>query len=160
METTVEFGYNTALGDFSYAATNMGTKYNFNVGGNVLGIFSTDNKKYLLSQVTSSFGDNCMAGTVDAREVAFDPENSDMLLSNNEVSEESMAISRLLSTEEVKKELALGAKIEDTSMFSRLAKMGLDLQRMDIDLPEKISVCGIEKEIFAKYKDMSFGKER
>ena len=160
MNSIVEFGYNTDLGDFSYAVTNMGTKYNFNVGGEVLGIFSANDKNYLISQVTSSFGNNCMAGTVDAREIAFNPENNDVLFSNNEVSEESMAISRLLSMEEVKKELALGVKVEETAVFPRLAKMGLDLQRVNIDLPEKISVCGIEKEKFAKYKDMSFGRER
>ena len=160
METTVEFGYNTDLEDFSYATTNIGTKYNFNVEGNVLGIFNSNDKNYLLSQITSSFGNNCMVGTVDAREIAFNPENTNVLFSNNEVSEESMTISRLLSTEEVKKELALGTKIENTTIFQRLAKLGLNLQRVNVDLPEKISACGIEKESFAKYKDVSFGRER
>ena len=98
--TIAEFGFNTDLEHGDYTAwENMGTKYNFNIGGNVLGVFTNNDQCFLLSQVTSSFGDNCMVGTIDAREVAIESEenSSYILLSNNEPSKECMTISRMLS---------------------------------------------------------------
>ncbi len=162
METIVEFGYNKSLSDNYTGWEAMGTKYNFNVSGRLLGLYSANDKKYLLSEVTSSFGDNCMAGTIDAREVAFESKEnaSYILLSNNEISEECMTISRFLSTKEVKDELALGTPIEDTNAFQRLSRLGLPLHKEDVDFEEKVTVCGIEPTKFERYQNMQLGKIR
>ena len=162
-KTTVKFGYNNDLEHDSYAAwENMGTKYNFNIEGNALGIFSNNNHNYLLSQVTSSYGDNCMVGTIDAREVTIEsPENSSyILLSNNEPSIESMTISRILSTAKTKQELATGMSIEQTTAFQTLEKLGITLVKQDFELSNNVTVCGIENEHFKSFQEKYIGSSK
>ena len=46
--TIAEFVFNTDLEHDSYTAwESMGTKYNFNISGNVLGVFSNSNQCFL-----------------------------------------------------------------------------------------------------------------
>ena len=139
-DKVVEFGYNTEKSNFGYTAWEfMGTKYNFNIEGRFLGVFSNDDKNYLLSEITRSYGDDCMVGTVDAREIAIESENNSsyILVSNNELSAECMNISRMLSSKRTKEELALGESIEKTTDFQKLAKLGIDLEKRDIQLDDK-----------------------
>ena len=159
----VSFGYNTEQSDFGFTAWEcMGTKYNFNVEGNALGIFSSNNHNYLLSQVTRSFGDDCMVGTIDTREVTIEsPENASyILLSNNEPSVESMTISRYLSTTKTKQELATGMSIEQTTAFQELAKLGIELVKQDFELSEEVTVCGIENEHFRSFQEKYIGRAK
>lgn len=153
--TIAEFGYNTDLDNDVIAWQNMGSKYNFNLGGKVLGVFSGGNQDFLLSQVTSSFGDNCMVGTIDAREVAI---LGDILVSNNEPSEVCMTIARMLSGKDTKEELSAGKSIEQTKGFETLAKSGIVLERQNIQLGEKVSVCGVETAKFENFKNATMGK--
>lgn len=155
----VRFGYNTEQSNFGFVAwESMGTKYNFNIEGNVLGIFSSNNHNYLLSQVTCSYGDNCMVGTIDTREVTIvDPYT---LLSNNELSDECMTISRILSTAKAREELATGMNIEQTTAFQSLEKLGIKLVKQDFKLSEDITVCGIESENFRFFKEEHASKSK
>ncbi len=161
-KTTVKFGYNNDLEHDSYAAwENMGTKYNFNIDGNVLGVFSNNDHQILISQVTNSYGDNCMVGTIDAREVVINGYiDSYTIISNNLPSEVCMNIARLLSQKEVKEQLSEGKNIEQTSGFDKLARLGINLQRQDIQLGETVTVCGVEPEKFEQFKIMEKGKTR
>lgn len=161
--TIAEFGFNTDLENESYTAwESMGTKYNFNIGGNVLGVFSNNNQDFLLSQVTSSFGDNCMAGTIDVREVTIESEENSfyVLLSNNEPSKECITISRVLSGKDTREELSAGKLIEQTKGFESLAKSGIVLERQAIQFGEKVTVCGLEKSKFDNFKNVTMGKAR
>lgn len=160
--TIAEFGFNTDLEHDSYTAwESMGTKYNFNISGNVLGVFSNSNQCFLLSQVTSSFGDNCMVGTIDAREVTIESEENSysILLSNNEPSEECMTISRMLSGKDTREELSTGKPIEQTKGFESLAKLGIELERQAIQFDEKVIVCGLEKTKFDNLKNATWVKQ-
>lgn len=161
--TIVEFGFNTDLENDSYTAwESMGTKYNFNIGGSVLGVFSNIDQCFLLSQVTSSFGDDCMVGTIDVREVTIesDENSSYILLSNNEPSKECMTISRVLSGKDTRDELTAGKLIEQTKEFESLAKLGIELERQIIQLGEKVTVCGIEKSKFDNVKNTTMSNRR
>ena len=154
-DSIIEFGFNADLTHEDYIAwESIGTKYNFNLTAKLFGLFLSNNKYFLLSEVTQSFGDNCMKGTVDVREVAFDKEDvlSNILIANNVPSEECMMISRMLSTKETRAELDTGTPIEQTKTFQTLAKLGLDLKRQDISLGERVTVCGIEPVKFDSYK--------
>lgn len=155
----VSFGYNTEQNSYGFTAwNNMGTKYNFNIEGNALGIFSSNGHNYLLSQITRSFGDDCMVGTVDAREIIV--ESPEVLLSNNEPTMESMTISRMLSTAMFKKELASGISLEQTIACKELARLGIDLVRQIVELSEKVTVCGIESEHFRYFQEKYMGKSK
>ena len=136
----------------------MGSKYNFNINGKVLGVFSGNDKNFLLSQVTSSFGDDCMVGTIDAIEVTIESEenSSYILISNNETSEECMAISRMLSGKDTREELSAGKLIEQTKGFESLAKLGIELERQDIQFDERVIVCGLEKTKFDNLKNATW----
>ncbi|MBR2833840.1 MAG: hypothetical protein IKE75_05430 [Bacilli bacterium] len=161
--TIADFGFNTDLENDGYTAwENIGTKYNFNVNGKVLGMFSGNNQDFLLSQVTSSFGDDCMVGTIDAREITIESaENSShILISNNEPSKECMAISRMLSGKDTREELSMGKTIEQTKGFETLAKLGIKLERQDVQFGEKIIVCGVERSKFENFKNAAMNKTR
>ena len=158
-----EFGYNTDLDHEGYLAwENMGTKYNFNIDGNVLGIFTNGSTQILISQVTRSFGDDCMAGTIDAREVVLESDEpvSTILVSNNELSEKCMTISRLLSNKETREELNAGKSIDQTKGFASLAKLGIDLKRLNVNLGERVTVCGVEPEKFESFKTPTVSKSK
>ena len=158
-----EFGFNTDLEHEDYATwASMGTKYNFNVNGEVLGVFSSNDKNFLLSQVSSSFGDDCMVGTIDAREVtSISKEDScNTLISNNEPSEECMTISRILSTNHTKEELSAGKSIEQTKGFGLLANLGIQLERKNVQFEESVTVCGVEPTKFEYFKNAKMGKTR
>lgn len=161
--TIAEFGFNTDLEHDGYTAwASMGSKYNFNVGGKVLGVFSSNNKDFLLSQVTSSFGDDCMVGTIDAREVTIESEanSSYILISNNEPSEECMTIARMLSGKDTREELNAGRLIEQTKGFELLERLGIQLERQNIQFGEKVTVCGVEPAKFESVKNATMGKTR
>lgn len=163
MNTTAEFGYNTDLEHDNFTTSErLGTKYNFNINGKVLGVFSSKDQCFLLSQVTSSFGDDCMVGTIDAREVTIRDEESSfsLLLSNNELSAESMQISMMLSGKDTSEELNAGIPIEQTTRFENLAKLGIALERQDMRFGERMLVCGIEKAKFDKYKAATRGSKK
>ena len=156
-----EFGFNTDLESDGYTSwAKMGSKYNFNIEGKVLGVFSSGDKKFLLSQVTRSFGDNCMVGTIDVREVAIESEanSSYILISNNEPSEECMTISRMLSGKDTREELSTGKPIEETKEFESLSRLGIQLERQNSEFGEKIIVCGVEPSKFEKFKNATMGK--
>ena len=153
--TIAEFGFNINQDQEGRIAwDSIGSKYNFNVRGKVLGVFQGNEQYFLLSQVASSFGDDCMVGTVDAREVAIvDEENSsNILVSNNEPSMECMAIARMLSGKGTREELNAGKFVEDTKGFEALAKLGIVLVRQDFKFDENVTVCGLEKDKFEVYK--------
>lgn len=159
--TIAEFGFNTDLGHDGYTAwASIGSKYNFNINGKVLGVFSGNDKNFLLSQVTSSFGDDCMVGTIDAREVTIESEenSSYILISNNEPSEECMAISRMLSGKDTREELSAGKLIEQTKGFESLARLGIQLERQNAQFGEKVTVCGVEPAKFESFKNATMGK--
>lgn len=161
--TIAEFQFNTDLEhDRYYASEGLGSKYNFNVNGKVLGVFSGNDKKFLLSQVTSSFGDNCMVGTIDAREVTIESEESSsyILISNNEPSKECMTISRMLSSKDTREELSAGKLIEQTKGFESLARLGIQLERQNAQFGEKVSVYGVEPAKFEIFKNATMGKNR
>ena len=161
--TIAEFGYNTYKDNFGFTAWEcMGTKYNFNIEGQVLGIFSGNGQNFLLSQVTKSYGDDCMVGTIDTREVIIESQDNSpyILLSNNEPTTECMTISRLLSGNQTKQELNAGMSIEQTKAFQSLARLGIELESQNIQLGEKVIVCGIENEHFKKFQNMDTRKTR
>lgn len=150
--TKVEFGFNTDSADAGefIAWAHIGTKYNFNISGNLLGIYSANDKKYMLSEVTTSFGNNCMVGTVDAREVIkiFD----EIYVSNNDISEDAMTIARVLSSKEMQEYLKNGGNIESTKEFQDLEIDGIKLQKAEeIDAPS-LGVHGIEPDHFELLK--------
>ena len=162
-ESTVDFGYNTDLGsNVSTSWQYMGSKFNFNISGKILGVFSDENHDYLISQVTKSYGDNCMVGTVDVREITTQSEENStyVLVSNNEPSEECMTISRSLSTKEAMEELSKGTPLEFTKEFTTLVKTGINLENKNIQFDEKVIVCGVEKEVFEEYKNKRAVKSR
>ena len=159
--TIAEFGFNTDLEHDGYTAwESIGSKYNFNVSGKILGVFSGNNKDFLLSQVTSSFGDDCMVGTIDAREVVIESEESSysILVSNNEPSAECMAIARMLSGKDTREELQAGKPIEQTKAFESLSKLGIQLQRQNVQFGERVNVSGVEPVKFESFKNASMGK--
>ena len=159
--TVAEFGFNTDLDHDGYTAwESMGSKYNFNINGKVLGVFSGNDQYFLLSQVTSSFGDDCMVGTIDAREVTIESEenSSYILISNNEPSKECMTISRMLSGKDTREELSAGKLIEQTKGFESLARLGIELERQAVQFGEKVTVCGVEAEKFESFKNATMGK--
>ena len=160
MNTIAEFGYNTELEPDDYVAwAHIGSKYNFNIKGKVLVVFSANDQSFLLSQVTSSFGDNCMVGTIDVREIVIgDEELFPFIVSNNEPSRECMTISRMLSCKSVRDSLSVGKLIEQTSSFDALARLGIELERRDSQFGEEITVCGVEKEKFEHLKNTKTGK--
>ena len=151
----VEFGYNVDIGEtvnttWSY----IGTKYNFNVKGEILGTFNDGEKDILLSRVTQSFGDDCMAGTIDAREVIAEDADSYsyFLLCDNDPSMDELMISKVLSSKDVLQELKDGKKIEETIGFKRLSMMGIELGRISLPFSKKVVVCGLEKGQFERLK--------
>lgn len=159
--TIAEFGFNTDLEHGDYISwESMGTKYNFNITGNVLGVFSGNNQSFLLSQVTSSFGDDCMVGTIDAREVIIRSDSSNFILSNNELSEKCMKISQILSGKDTKKALSAGKPIEQTEGFEALARLGIGLERQAVQFGDTVTVCGVEKSKFENFKNATMGKTR
>ena len=161
--TIAEFGFNTDLEHDGYTASKCsGTKYNFNINGIVLGVFSWNNKNFLLTQVTRSFGDDCMAGTIDAREVTIESEenSSYILISNNELSSECMTISIMLSHKDTREELSAGKLIEQTKEFELLARIGIQLERQNAQFGEKVNVCGVEPAKFESIKNATMGKTR
>ena len=156
-ETIVEFGFNTDLEHDGYVAwESMGSKYDFNIEGKVLGVFTSGNQQFLLSQVTSSYGDDCMVGTIDAREIATPSDG--ILVSNNEPSKECMTISRLLSNKETKEELSSGKKIDETKGFASLARLGIELERQNVQFGERVTLCGVEPEKFESFKNPTVSK--
>lgn len=159
--TIAEFGFNTD-GGYITSWASIGSKYNFNISGKVLGVFSSNNKDFLLSQVTSSFGDDCMVGTIDAREVTIESEESSsyFLISNNEPSEECMIIARMLSGKDTREELNAGILIEQTKDFGSLERLGIQLERQNIQFGENVTVCGVEPEKFENFKNATMGKTR
>lgn len=158
----VRFGYNTEIGDGMIAWEAMGTKYNFNIAGKVLGVYRFGDKDILLSEVTSSFGEDCAKGTIDAREITFQSENNSsyIMVSNNNISKECNLMQITLSGADTKRELAEGFPIEQTSSFQKLSRMGIDLEKVDMPLDQEITVCGVEQEKFDLFKQQMKGKSR
>lgn len=158
--STVEFGYNKDKGPVSITWECMGTKYNFNIAGNIIGVYSYNNHDYLISQVTRSYGDDCMVGTIDVREIIVDSQEDvhSTLISNNEPSDECMDLSRYFSTKETKEELSMGKPLELTKEFNNLEKMGIILTNKEMQFRESVIVCGIEKEAFEEYKRKTVSK--
>ena len=128
----------------------------------MLGVFSSEDKNFLLSQVTSSFGDDCMVGTIDVREVITEDEESISyaLISNNELTEECVAISRKLSDKNTREELSAGKLIEQTKAFDSLARLGIKLERQNVQFGETVTVCGVEPEKFVNLKNLKTAKTR
>ena len=130
----------------------MGTKYNFVVSGESLGVFNVDGKMYLATRVEESFGNNCMRGTIDVREVAckFSPDGGVDFYSNNDVSNESMFFSRMLSTEAGQDYINSGGALESYSPFVRA---GLNIKPSDVQITgETTCVAGISTERFEQLK--------
>ena len=119
-------------------------------------------KDILISQVQNSFGEDCTKGTIDAREVTIQDEGnaSYVLISNNNLSKECNIISIALSGDQTKRELSEEIPIEQTSDFSKLATMGINLERIDAQLDPQITVCGVEQEKFDLYKNRTLGRTR
>lgn len=146
MKTIVNFGYNTSDNYLETKPDKIGTKYNFNISGDLIGLYAYQDKILLLTKITESFGDNCMEGTIDVREVTL--LDSSTLYSNNEPSEECIEISSMLSDKNTKKQIQDGTPLELTDGFNKLVNMGINLEKIEIDLTDSISVCGIENESF------------
>ena len=111
-----------------------------------------------ISILRSSYGDNCMVGTIDAREIAIPSDG--ILVSNNEPSKECMTISRLLSNKETKEELSSGKKIDETKGFESLARLGIELERQNVQFGERVTVCGVEPEKFESFKTPTVSKSK
>ena len=146
MKTIVNFGYNTSDNYLETKPDKIGTKYNFNISGDLIGLYAYQDKILLLTKITESFGDNCMKGTIDVREVTL--LDSSTLYSNNEPSEECIEISSMLSDKNTKKQIQDDIPIELTDGFEKLLNLGINLEEIKIDLSNSISVCGIEKESY------------
>lgn len=146
MKALVNFGYNTSDNYLETKPDKIGTKYNFNISGDLIGIYAYQDKTLLLTKITNSFGDNCMEGTIDVREVTI--LDSSTLYSNNEPSEECIEISSMLSDKITKKQIQDGTPLELTDGFKKLVNTGINLEELKRDLSGTISVCGIENNSF------------
>lgn len=146
MKTIVNFGYNTSDNYLETKPDKIGTKYNFNISGDLIGLYAYQDKILLLTKITESFGDNCMEGTIDVREVT--QLDSSTLYSNNEPSEECIEISSMLSDKNTKKQIQDGTPLELTDGFNKLVNMGINLEEIKTDLTDSISVCGIENKSY------------
>lgn len=126
-----------------------GTKYNFNIKGLLLGVYEKEGKQYMITRINESDGQNCMKGTVDVREVVRTGELS--FVSNNDISEEAMQLSRKLSIVTVPFDLDKTENIEETRAFpSDLEGKGLygDL----LENNETVKVLGVSPEKFEMCK--------
>lgn len=141
----INFFYENSKGDLK-----EGTKYNFNIKGLLLGVYEIDGKQYMLTRINESDGVNCMQGTVDAREVVRTGELS--FLSNNDVSDEAMELSRKLSSVTANFDLDRSESVEEIRVFPReledKAVFG-DLLKSN----ERVKVVGVPPEKFEMAKE-------
>jgi len=153
-----KFGYNTETNDDLIGWGSLGTKYNFNLSGKILGLYKLGDKQLLISQVNSSFGNNCTVGTIDVREVTIASEYGSsihVLLSNNNISRECNVISIALSDGQTKNELSEGIPFEQTRAFNNLIPLGFNLEKEDVSFDSEVTVCGVEQVKFDRNKEAS-----
>lgn len=103
-----------------------------------------------------------MKGTTDVREIIIESEanSSDILISNNEISEECEDIAKLLSEYYTAEDFNSGKQIEESTGFKLLEKLGIQLTKQDFKFEDEIHVCGIEPAKFETFKKASLGKTK
>ena len=66
----------------------------------------------------------------------------------------------MLSGKDTREELNAGRLIEQTKGFESLERLGIQLERQNIQFGEKVTVCGVEPAKFESFKNATMGKTR
>ena len=140
MDKTVNFSFRDSD---SQGTENMGTKYNDNINGKLIGLYNYNEKQYLITEVQTSFN-NSSNDMLDVREVKV--ENSYTLYCSNEPDETSQKIASILNSEETLEAIHNGTKLEETKGFKQLQDELIYLIKDGMELHDLISVCGQDKK--------------